>query len=118
MASTSTGTRGLLRPCNDYSLRGLTLIELLATFFIISLLVAILVPRFSSARQQAKRTACLSRERTVALALVNYANANGDYLPTPGPKDEDGRSPRELVWRHDPQDINLGVLIVDKELPD
>jgi len=120
MPSTSKGTRGSVRPFKGHTAPAFTLIELLATVFIIGLLMAILIPRFAFARQQAKRSACLSHERTVALALISHANQNNDFLPAPGAKVEvDGVkiSPRELLYRPQVSLINLGVL-VENELPD
>lgn len=116
MLITSRGTRGFVGPLGGHIARGFTLVELLATLFVITLLLTILVPRISSARQQAKRTVCLSRERSITLGLLNYANQNNDYLPIVA-KEIDGISPREVISRPSSGLVNLGRL-VGTELPD
>ncbi len=56
-----------------------TLIELLVVIAIISLLAAILFPVFARARENARRTACLSNTRQVGLAVQMYSQ---DYDET------------------------------------
>src|SRR3954467_9900585 len=58
-----------------------TLVELLVVIGIIALLVAILLPTLTKAREAANRTACLSNLRQVHLAFVLYANQNKDLVP-------------------------------------
>jgi prepilin-type N-terminal cleavage/methylation domain-containing protein len=53
--------------------RGFTLIELLVVITIIALLMGILVPTLSSARESARKVACLSNMRTLGLANILYA---------------------------------------------
>jgi len=60
------------------ALKGFTLIELLVVVSIIALLVSILVPALSSAREQAKRAVCLSNLRQVGIAAELYLIDN-DY---------------------------------------
>lgn len=54
-----------------------TLIELLIVISIIALLIGILLPALSRARQAAQAVHCLSNQRQLALALFNYAGDNG-----------------------------------------
>ncbi|GMU24100.1 MAG: hypothetical protein AMXMBFR13_41770 [Phycisphaerae bacterium] len=61
-----------------------TLIEVLVVVAIIALLVAILLPSLSRARQQARSAMCLSNMRSMAMAVHLYANANQDRLVTVG----------------------------------
>lgn len=61
--------------------RGFTLIELLVVIAIIALLAAILFPVFGRARENARRTSCLSSARQIGLALQQYE------------QDADGRTP-------------------------
>lgn len=51
---------------------GFTLIELLVVIAIIAILAAILFPVFASAREKARQTMCLSNEKQIALAFVEY----------------------------------------------
>jgi prepilin-type N-terminal cleavage/methylation domain-containing protein/prepilin-type processing-associated H-X9-DG protein len=57
-----------------------TLIELLVVVAIIGLLVAILVPALSAARQQAVTVRCQANLRTLAQGLVLYSNEYRDAL--------------------------------------
>ena len=61
--------------------KGFTLIELLVVISIIALLVSILMPALSRAREQARKTVCASNLRSNALALRIYAEQNNDKLP-------------------------------------
>lgn len=53
--------------------KGFTLIELLVVIAIIAILAAILFPVFARAREAARRTACLSNIKQLALANLMYA---------------------------------------------
>lgn len=60
---------------------GFTLIELLTVIAIIGILAAILIPVVATVRESAKRSACASNIRQIALALNVYAAENNDRLP-------------------------------------
>jgi len=51
---------------------GFTLIELLVVIAIIAILAAILFPVFAKARDKARQAACLSNQKQVGLALMQY----------------------------------------------
>ena len=52
---------------------GFTLIELLVVIAIIAILAAILFPVFAKAREKARQSSCLSNEKQMALAILQYA---------------------------------------------
>jgi len=61
--------------------RAFTLIELLVVVGIISLLISILMPSMSRARDQAKGVHCLAKLKEYGNALASYENSNDDHLP-------------------------------------
>jgi len=62
--------------------RGFTLIELLVVIAIIAILAAILFPVFAQAKEAAKKTACLSNAKQMALAMNIYLTDFDDMTPT------------------------------------
>jgi len=58
-----------------------TLIELLVVIAIIALLMAILMPALSRAREQGKRTACLNNLRQLTMGWILYSDDNNDKIP-------------------------------------
>jgi prepilin-type N-terminal cleavage/methylation domain-containing protein/prepilin-type processing-associated H-X9-DG protein len=60
---------------------GFTLIELLVVIAILSLLVAILLPSLSRAKQLARSAVCLANVRRLAVSVRLYTNSNKDILP-------------------------------------
>jgi prepilin-type N-terminal cleavage/methylation domain-containing protein len=63
---------------------GFTLVELLVVVGIIAVLIAILLPVLSRARENANRTTCLSNLRQLSISMVLYCNDNHDYFPSSG----------------------------------
>jgi len=61
--------------------RAFTLIELLVVIAIIAILAAILFPVFAQAKEAAKRTACLSNAKQIALSQKMYSGDHDDVLP-------------------------------------
>ncbi len=62
---------------------GFTLIELLVVIAIISLLMAILLPSLSNAREQAKRAKCLANLRSIGQGAHGYATEDSKELILP-----------------------------------
>ncbi len=58
-----------------------SLIELLVVVAIIGILVSILLPSLSTAREKTKRAVCLSQQKQLYLGAALYGDDNGDYLP-------------------------------------
>jgi prepilin-type N-terminal cleavage/methylation domain-containing protein/prepilin-type processing-associated H-X9-DG protein len=61
--------------------KAFTLVELLVVIGIIAILISILLPALTRARESANRAACLSNLRTVGQMLWIYANTNKDQVP-------------------------------------
>jgi len=57
------------------------LIELLVVIAIIAILAAILFPVFAQARESARRTTCLSNEKQIGLAILQYAQDYDESFP-------------------------------------
>lgn len=63
------------------SQRAFTLIELLVVIAVITLLISILLPTLSGAREQAKATKCLAQLRVLGQGLIIYVNENSGVMP-------------------------------------
>ena len=61
--------------------KAFTLIELLVVIAIIAILAAILFPVFAQAREKARQTSCLSNERQISLAFLQYVQDYDEMLP-------------------------------------
>jgi len=76
--------RGFSGPCPTNATNrqiGFTLVELLVVIGVIAVLIALLLPALSKAREQAKRISCLSNQRQRYLAAMLYATDQRGYFP-------------------------------------
>jgi len=75
-----------------------TLIELLIVIAIIGLLISILVPALSRAREMSRRAMCASNLRQFGIALLQYSQDFDSWLPAKGaPLGEPGESVADLA---------------------
>ncbi len=72
--------------------QGFTLVELLVVLALIGILASLLFPVFARAREQARRTSCLSNLKQIGLAIALY---RGDY---------DGNNPHHRMCPDTPAD--------------
>lgn len=69
------------RTGHEHESFGFTLIELLIVISIVSLLIAILLPALSKAKQSATSLVCLTHERQIATGISSYGSDYKDYIP-------------------------------------
>src|SRR5690554_4041167 len=77
---------------------GFTLIELLVVIAIISLLVSVLVPSLTKARELARLSVCMGNLRGLGTIFHMYASENNDYFPPYANKDAQGNYTNNYPW--------------------
>lgn len=84
-----------VKPCG--TAQGFTLIELLVVVSIIALLVSILLPALSKAREAAKGVVCMHNMKSVGMQVFMYTTDNNDFFP-PGAFCVEPRTNGTLYW--------------------
>ncbi len=77
---------------------GFTLIELLVVLAIIASLSAVLVPAFNSVREKARQVSCISNERQLGMAFLEYEQDFDETLPCGNYDFRSGSGEREQGW--------------------
>lgn len=80
--------------------RAFTLIELLVVISIIVLLIAMLLPALTAAKENAKLTMCKSNLHQLALAMSNYAIDEEGLYPAITPKAQAWMPPNVTCWQN------------------
>lgn len=94
---------------------GFTLVELLVVIGIIALLISILMPALSKAREQANSIKCLSNQRNLGQALVMFTQEHGGFLPKAWFNDGpifSGLNGGQLVWPYRAPQFGVDFLLL------
>ncbi len=78
------------------TVKGFTLIELLVVIAIISILAAILFPVFARARENARRSSCMSNLKQIGLGMMQYTQDFDEIFPPAFAWNNPAGTPSEL----------------------
>jgi prepilin-type N-terminal cleavage/methylation domain-containing protein len=97
-----------------HKVNGFTLVELLVVIAVIALLMAILLPALTKAKEQGKRAVCLTHIKQLQLAWNMYCDANNEKVPVGDvgyswtfPSNYQGGP--QLSWHEWPHNLHPGV---------
>src|SRR5579859_382609 len=77
---------------------GFTLIELLVVIAIIAILAAILFPVFARAREEARKTSCLSNLKQIGTAAAMYVQDYDEHLMPPWMAKSNNPATADITW--------------------
>lgn len=87
---------GIVNELRTKRAQAFTLVELLVVIAIIALLAAILFPAFSRARENARRSSCLSNMKQIGLGIAQYTQDYDERLPFSGTTASGGWWPNRI----------------------
>jgi prepilin-type N-terminal cleavage/methylation domain-containing protein len=97
-ADGTNGVDRILARARTTERRGFTLIELLVVVAIIALLISILLPSLTKARDQAKRVQCGGHMHQIGIGLASYAAEAKQRLPMRGGYSYSLKEPFAYFW--------------------
>jgi prepilin-type N-terminal cleavage/methylation domain-containing protein/prepilin-type processing-associated H-X9-DG protein len=107
------GYAGEFYPVEKHAPHGFTLTELLIVIGIIAVLIAILMPALSAAREQAKRVQCMSNMRQLTMAWLMYTSDHKGHFCSPDVQNENSKNGGIWTWITDngrQHDMTTGLL--------
>ena len=78
--------------------KSFTLIELLVVIAIIAILAAMLMPALQQARERGKTANCVSQQKNISLAMIQYTGDNEEFFPPFMGAACSVNDPQSLMW--------------------
>ncbi len=80
----------------NQSPKAFTLVELLVVIGIIALLISILLPALSKARESANQVKCMAQQKQIMLGMILHSNDHRGYMPLAGLIFSGGTEPKNV----------------------